>query len=90
MEICIGKVTHFYNRISVAVVELSDEVRIGDTLLFLGRTTEFTQELTSMEVNHQKITHARAGMEVAMRVEQRVRSGDQVYKVQTSDYERLA
>jgi len=46
MEIRIGKVTHYYNQISVAVLELIDELKIGDTVVFLGHTTDVTQEVT--------------------------------------------
>ena len=82
METLIGKVTHYYNRISVAVVDLSTELNIGDTILFLGHTTDFTQEVTSLEIEHQKVHSAGPGGEVAVKVDGEVRHGDLVYKVQ--------
>jgi putative protease len=81
METLIGKVTHYYNHISVAVVELSAELKIGDTILFLGHTTDFTQEVTSLEIEHQKIRSAGPQQEVAVKVNEEVSQGDLVYRV---------
>ena len=85
MDIRIGKVTHYYNHISVAVLELDGELKLGDVILFLGHTTEFTQEVTSLEVSHRKIHSAGSGMEVALKVESEVRKGDLIYKVVETD-----
>ena len=82
METLIGTVTHYYRRISVAVVELSAELKVGDPILLLGHTTDFTQEVTSLEIEHQKIRSAGPGGEVALKVDEEVRRGDLVYKVQ--------
>ena len=79
MDIRIGKVTHFYNRIGVAVMELTADLKLGDTITLLGHTTDLTQEVVSMEIEHEKITRASAGMEVAIKVEGPVRRGDLVY-----------
>ena len=82
METLIGKVIHYYNRISVAVVDLSAELKVGDTILLLGHTTDFTQEVTSLEIEHQKVRSAGPQGEVAIKVDGEVRQGDLVYKVQ--------
>jgi translation elongation factor EF-1alpha len=81
MDILIGKVTHYYNRISVAVVELAGELRVGDQIAILGHTTEFTQPVESLEVEHHKIEVARTGQEVALKTWEIARSGDLVYKI---------
>ena len=81
METLIGKVTHYYNRISVAVVDLSAELKIGDTILFLGHTSDFAQEVTSLEIEHQKVQVVGPRAEVALQVIQPVRKGDAVFKV---------
>jgi translation initiation factor IF-2 len=81
MEILIGRVTHYYNRIGVAVLQLSGELKIGDTILFLGHTTDFTQRVTAMEINHQRVQAVGAGQEVAVKVEEPVRKTDEVFKV---------
>jgi len=81
MEVRVGKVTHFYNRISVAVLELSGNLEIGDKILILGRTSELTQVVTSMEIEHRKVQTVGPGMDVAMKVAESVRKGDIVYKI---------
>jgi len=81
MDIKIGKVTHFYNRISVAVLELTDEMGLGDRIAIMGHSTEFTQQVESMEINHRAVQSAGPGQEVALKVLEAVREGDLVYKV---------
>lgn len=81
MEILIGRVTHYYNRIGVAVLELSQELKIGDTVLFLGHTTDFQQKIASLEINHQRVQAVEAGQEVAVKVDEPVRKADEVFKV---------
>jgi translation elongation factor EF-1alpha len=77
----IGEVTHFYNRIGVAVIDLSGSVQLGDQVHFLGRSTDFRQDVQSMQIEHQSITEAGKGEEIAMKVERRVRKSDRVYKL---------
>ncbi|HLA98052.1 MAG TPA: hypothetical protein VJL34_06330 [Anaerolineales bacterium] len=81
MEVLIGKVVHFYNRINVAVLDLNDELTMGDTIHIVGRVTDFTQTAESIEIEHQKVRSAGPG-EVALKVWDYVRRGDEVYKVQ--------
>jgi hypothetical protein len=81
MDIRIGQVTHYYNRLGVAVLELDDQLRLGEIVLILGHTTELIQEVTSLEVNHHKLQSVGPGQEVALQVSEAVRAGDLVYKV---------
>lgn len=81
MEKQVGKITHFYTRLSVAVLELSDELKLADEIHILGRITDFTQYVNSLEINHQKIERAGPGMEVALLLEEYARAGDAVFKV---------
>jgi putative protease len=81
MEIEIGKVTHFFNGISVAVIELTDKLSVGDTVHIKGATTDFVQKVESMEINHQKVKEAGYGESIGLKVKERVREGDKVYKV---------
>ena len=81
MEIRVGKVTHFYNHLSVAVLELAGELTLGDTIHFLGRVTDFDQQVGSLEIEHKKIQSAGPGEEVALKVIEIVRKGDVVFKV---------
>jgi translation elongation factor EF-1alpha len=78
-------VTHFYNRISVAVLELSGELAVGDKILILGRTTDLTQQVFSMEIEHQKVHTVGPGMDVALKVAEPVRPGDIVYKISAGE-----
>ena len=77
----IGKISHFYNQISVAVIDLNDTLHVGDSVHILGRTTDFRQKVTSMQVEHEAIEEAGPGQEIALKVVRRVRRGDKVYKL---------
>lgn len=77
----IGEVNHFYNRIGVAVIDLADTLQVGDQVHFFGRSTDFRQEVKSMQIEHEAITEAGKGQEIAMKVERRVRNRDKVYKL---------
>jgi selenocysteine-specific translation elongation factor len=78
----IGKVTHFFDHISVAVLALTDTVRVGDSLHFLGHGTDFMQTVSSMQIEHQSVESAKPGDDVALKVEQRVRPNDAVFRVE--------
>lgn len=75
----VGEVTHFFDRISVAVVELSDRLKTGDHIHFLGHGCDFRQEVTSMQIEHESIAAAKKGDEVAIQVSKPVRKGTAVY-----------
>jgi len=77
----IGKVTHYFSKIEVAVIELSDSLRAGDTIRIAGGSTDFTQTVESMEVDHQKVEEAKTGDSVGLKVAQKVREDYKVYKV---------
>ena len=81
MEILAGKITHYYNRIGVAVVVLTSEIKTGDTIHILGHTSDFTQIVSSLEIDHKKVLSIQAGLEAALKVAEPVRSGDELYKV---------
>jgi putative protease len=81
METHIGQITHFYNRINVAVLELSHALHVGDQVHFLGHTTDFVQNVTSMEIEHKKVFSAGPEDEVALKVNEPVRKGDKIFKI---------
>lgn len=85
MEKRIGQVTHYYNHIGVAVLDLSDELKVGDTIHISGHTTDFMQTVASMEIEHQKVQSVAAGADVALKVVEPVRAGDVVFKVVGSE-----
>jgi len=80
MDIRVGKVTHYYNHISVAVLDLTGELKVGETIHILGHITDFDQQVNSMEIEHNKIQSAGPGTEVALKVIETVRKGDIVFK----------
>jgi len=79
----IGKVVHYFDKIQVAVIALDEgPLKVGDTLRVEGgEATDFTQEVGSMEVNHQKIKTAKKGDEFGLKVKEKVREGYKVYKI---------
>ncbi len=82
MEEEIGKITHFFSKINVGVLELTNgHLHIGDTIHIKGHTTDFYQKVESMQVEHAPVESADKGMEVGLKVESSVREGDQVFKV---------
>lgn len=74
----IGEVVHYFNKIKVAVVQLDADLKVGDQVRFHGATTDFTQAVASMQVEHEEVTEVKAGDEVAIKVKKRVRKGDEL------------
>lgn len=77
----IGAVTHYFSRISVAVIELTDEISVGDKIQIMGSTTNFEQTVKSMQIEHEDVTKARSGQSIGLKVTERVREGDRVYRI---------
>ncbi len=75
----IGQVTHYFDRIGVAVVRLWDRLALGDWIHFYGKQTNFVQRVESMQIDHQPINEAAADEEVAILTLDPVRKGDWVY-----------
>ena len=81
-EKLIGKVTHFFNKISVAVLELTeDSLKVGETLHFKGGDRDFEQKVDSMQIEHKDVPEAKKGESFGLKVDKPVREGDQVFKV---------
>lgn len=76
----IGKITHFFSKISVAVIELKASLKVGDTIVIKGPTTDFQQVVDSMQIEHENVQTALAGQSIGLRVVQRVRETDAVFK----------
>ena len=81
MESAIGTVTHYYSQLHVAVLQLTDRLNVGATLHISGQTTDFTQKVASMEVDHRRVVVAEPGEEVALKVVELVREHDRLYRV---------
>jgi putative protease len=80
-KVPVGKVTHFFTHISVAVIELSDTLNAGDTISFEGASTNFQQKVDSMQIEKQTIPIAKKGQAIGIKTNDRVREGDAVYKI---------
>ncbi|MFH1366801.1 MAG: hypothetical protein ABIH38_02290 [Patescibacteria group bacterium] len=81
-EKLIGKVTHFFSKISVAVLTLTeDSLKVGEKIHFKGGERDFEQTVTSLQVEHQEIPEAKKGDDVGLKTDAPVREGDEVYKV---------
>lgn len=80
-DIKIGKITHYFDRIGVAVVELLGPLTSGDTIRVAGHDSEFTQTVASIQVEHQDIKSADKGDTVGLKLDQPAKEGDEIYKV---------
>jgi putative protease len=81
MEVEIGRVTHYYSHLNVAVLELTDHLKVGETVHFLGHTTDFIQRVNSMEIDHHHVVAVSPGDNVALKVIEPVREHDAIYRV---------
>ncbi len=82
MEKLIGRVTHYFNKIGVAVIEITeDELNVGDTIHIKGHTTDFKQVVNSMQIEHKAVEKAKKGESIGMKVDSVVHEKDQVYKI---------
>jgi putative protease len=77
----IGKISHYYGKIGVAVVDLTDKLSVGDTISIEGAVTNMRQTVDSMEIEHKKIKMAKAGDSIGLKVNDKVREGDAVYRI---------
>jgi len=78
----VGKVTHYYTNIGVAIVEVTDTIKVGDRIHIQGATSDFEQEVTSMQIEHEQIQEAQPGQVIGLKVEQKAREGDKVFVVE--------
>ena len=77
----IGVINHYYSHLGVAVVQLNDDrVRVGETILIKGHTTDLHQQIESIEIDHESVQEASAGQVFGLKVRDHVREHDQVYK----------
>lgn len=76
----VGHITHFFSKISVAVVELKAPLTVGDRILVKGPATDFEQVVDSMQIEHQNIQRAESGQSIGLKTVQSVRERDIVYK----------
>lgn len=77
----IGRVTNYFSKIGVAVIKLTAPLKLGDEVRIRGGTRDFQQTVESMQVEHQPIEEAAPGQEIALKLDQKARVNDKLYKV---------
>lgn len=82
MDVQIGKVTHYYDKIGVAVVDVKNQsLKVGDTVKISGHDKEFTQKIESLQIEHKQVKEVPIGESCGMKVDQPVKPGDVLYLV---------
>jgi translation elongation factor EF-Tu-like GTPase len=78
----VGEVIRFFGKIGVAAIRLSEgSLKAGDTIRIIGHTTDFTQPIDSMQIENKNVQEAGTGADIGIKVKDRVREHDVVYKV---------
>lgn len=77
----IGKITHYYGHLSVGIIELSDALRLGETIHIKGHSSDFTQSIDSMQIEHANVPEAKSGDVIGIKVIQKAHPQDKVFKV---------
>ena len=77
----VGKISHYFSKIEVAIVDLTAPLSVGDRITMKGVTTDFEQTVESMQIEHESVKTAKAGDSIGLKVKERVREGDIVYKI---------
>lgn len=80
-EILVGEITHYFGKIQVAILKLSKSLEVGDEIRIQGGEIDFTQEVKSMEIDHQKVKKAKAGQSVGLAVKEKVHPGYKAFKI---------
>ena len=78
----VGAVSHYFTKIGVAIVELTGGVKVGQTLHIKGATSDFTQKLESMQVDHKPVEEAKKGDSIGLKVKEHAREHDKVFVVE--------
>lgn len=78
----VAKIIHYYDKIGVAVFQVSAPIKVGDKLKIKGHDSEFEQIVSSMQIEHQNISEAKKGDNIGIKVDQPVKEGNEVFKVE--------
>jgi len=76
----VGRVTHFFDKITVGVIELSAELKVGDTILIEGHGRSVKQKVSSMQIEHEQVSSAKKGQSVGLKTAKPVKVNDLVFK----------
>ena len=78
----VGAVTHYYTKIGVTVIELTDTLKVGDKIHVKGATSDFTQKVDSMQIEHKEVKEAKKGDSIGLKVKEHTREHDKVFVVE--------
>jgi len=78
----IGKVVHYYTKLGVAAINLTGSLSVGDEIHILGHTSDFTQKVDSMQIDHKSIEKAKKGDSIGMKIKDHARESDNIFLVE--------
>lgn len=82
----VGVITHYWTHLGVAGVHLTAPLDVGDRIHIVGHTSDFEQDVDSMQIDHAEVWHADAGTDVGIRVDEHAREHDRVFRlIETGD-----
>lgn len=77
----IGAITHYYGKVGVGIIQLTDTLKVGDAIHIKGHSEDFSQQVASMQLDYKDVQEATTGQAVGIKVDQKVHPNDKVYKV---------
>lgn len=77
----IGHITHYFDHINVAALELTEPLHVGDSIHILGHSTDFQQKVTSLQIEHRAVEEARPGDDAGLKVIQKVHAHDKIFRI---------
>jgi len=77
----IGKISHYYTKLCVGIIELTGTLKVGDKIRIKGATSDFKQTVDSLQIEHNKVEEAKKGQSIGLKVKEHVREHDVVYKL---------
>jgi putative protease len=80
-EKLIGKIVHYFGKIQVAIIELKGGLKVGDRIHIKGHNTDFEQDITSIQIDHENVDKAKKGDAIGIKVDQKAREEDEVYLI---------
>ena len=80
-EKLIGKISHCYNKLNVAIIDLTDALAVGQTIRIKGANDDFTQAVAELQYEHENIQEGKKGQSIGIKVNQKVHENDQVFLV---------
>ena len=81
-EELVGKITHQFSKIKVGIIEITKaSLTVGDKIHIKGTTTDFEEEVKSMQIEHEQVEKAKKGDVIGLKIKEKVREGDEVYKI---------